>query len=244
MEHTINQSSPKGRNHMLEQVENKIQELKKLRAEEYYKKKEEDLKAWGLTTKVDGKKVTPIIVTDEEYEELVRASNGVGKVGRNSVANMLSVFSWVILVIGAIAGAVAASLSKDYAVIAFTISIGIAAIVAVIFTGLAEAIKLLQQLLDGRNLEKPDASLVKKPKIKKVDNAAAAPAPAQAQAPLYVPYPVQGQNYAYPYPVYAAPQPVVPGQEQPVAAYTPEKLQAYYQQPVTENIAEEVFNGK
>ena len=43
---------------MLEQVENKIQELKKLRAEEYYKKKDADLRAWGLTTKVDGKKVT------------------------------------------------------------------------------------------------------------------------------------------------------------------------------------------
>ena len=43
---------------MLEQVENKIQELKKLRAEEYYKKKDADLKAWGLTAKVDGKKVS------------------------------------------------------------------------------------------------------------------------------------------------------------------------------------------
>ena len=227
---------------MLEQVENKIQELKKLRTEEYYKKKEEDLKAWGLTTKVDGKKVTPIIVTDEEYEELVKASNGVGKVGRNTVANMLNIFSWLILVIGAIAGAVAASLSDDYAIIAFTLSMGIAAIIAVIFTGLSEAIKLLQQLLDGRTLEKPDPSLVKKPQIKKADKAAAAVAP--TQAPMYVPYPAQGQNYAYPYPVYAAPQPAVPGQTQPVAAYTPENLQAYYQQPITETIAEEVFNGK
>ena len=225
---------------MLEQVENKIQELKKLRAEEYYKKKDEDLKSWGLTTKVDGKKVTPIIVTDEEYEELVKASNGVGKAGRNTVANMLSVFAWVILVIGAIAGAVAASLAEDYAIIAFTLSVGIAAIIAVIFTGLSEAIKLLQQLLDGKALEKPDPALVKKPQIKKA--AAASAAPTSAQAPMYVPYPAQGQSY--PYPVYTAPQTVAPGQAQPVAAYTPESLQAYYQQPVTENIAEEVFNGK
>ena len=224
---------------MLEQVENKIQELKKLRTEEYYKKKEEDLKAWGLTTKVDGKKVTPIIVTDEEYEELVKASNGVGKVGRNTVANMLSIFSWLILIIGAIAGAVAASLADDYAIIAFTLSIGIAAIIAVIFTGLAEAIKLLQQLLDGKTLEKPDPSLIKKPQAKKADKAAA-----PAQAPMYIPYPSQGQNYVYPYPVYAAPQPAVPGQTQSVEASSPENLQAYYQQPLTENIAEEVFNGK
>ena len=222
---------------MLEQVENKIQELKKLRAEEYYKKKEEDLKAWGLTTKVDGKKVTPIIVTDEEYEELVKASNGVGKVGRNSIANMLSVLSWIILVIGAVAGAVAASLTKDYAIIAFTLSVGIAAIIAVIFTGLAEAIKLLQQLIDGRTLEKPDPALIKKPQIKK-----AAPAAPAAQAPMYVPYPAPGQSYMYPYPVYAAPQPGVPGQ--PQVPYTQENLQAYYQQPAEENIAQEVFNGK
>lgn len=222
---------------MLEQVENKIQELKKLRAEEYYKKKDEDLKAWGLTTKVDGKKVTPIIVTDEEYEELVKASNGVGKTGRNAVANMLNILAWLIIVVGVIAGAVAAVLSETYAVIAFTVSVIIAAIVAVIFTGLAEAIKLLQQLIDGRSLEKPDPSLVKKPEIKK-----AQPQKPAAQAPMYVPYPAQGQTYMYPYPVYAAPQPAVPGQ--PVPVYTPENLQSYYQQPVETPIAEEVFPGK
>ena len=222
---------------MLEQVENKIQELKKLRAEEYYKKKDEDLKAWGLTAKVDGKKVTPIIVTDEEYEELVKASNGVGKTGRNAVANMLNILAWLVIVVGAVAGAVAAALSENYAVVAFTVSVIIAAIVAVIFAGLAEAIKLLQQLLDGKTLERPDPSLVKKPDIKKAP--AAKPA---AQAPMYVPYPAQGQTYMYPYPVYAAPQPAVPGQ--PVPAYTPENLQVYYQQPVEPPIAEEVFPGR
>lgn len=238
MEHIRIKSSPKGRNNMLEQVENKIQELKKLRAEEYYKKKDADLKAWGLTAKVDGKKVTPIIVTDEEYEELVRASNGVGKSGRNPVANMLNILAWLILVVSAVAGAVAAVLNEDYAVVSFTLAVIIGAVVAVIFAGLAEAIKLLQQLLDGRTLEKPDPSLVKKPEIKK-----AQPAKPAAQAPMYVPYPAQGQTYMYPYPVYAAPQPGVPGQ--PVSpAYTPENLQAYYQQPVETPIAEEVFPGK
>ena len=222
---------------MLEQVELKIQELKKLRAEEYYKKKDEDLKAWGLTAKVDGKKVTPIIVTDEEYEELVKASNGVGKVGRNAVANMLNVLAWLILVVGAVAGAVAASLSESYAIVAFTVSVIIAAIIAVIFAGLAEAIKLLQQLIDTKTTERPDPSLVKKPEIKKPQSAKPA-----AQAPMYVPYPAQGQTYMYPYPVYAAPQPGVPGQ--PAPAYTPENLQVYYQQPVEAPIADEVFPGR
>ncbi len=227
---------------MLEQVENKIQELKKLRAEEYYKKKDADLKAWGLTAKVDGKKVTPIIVTDEEYEELVKASNGVGKTGRNPVANMLNILAWLIIVVSAVAGAVAAALSENYAVVAFTVAVIIGAIIAVIFTGLAEAIKLLQQLLDGRTLEKPDPSLVKKPEIKKAQPAS--PASPAAQAPMYVPYPAQGQTYMYPYPVYAAPQPAVHGQAQPVPAYTPENLQVYYQQPVETPIAEEVFPGR
>lgn len=226
---------------MLEQVENKIQELKKLRAEEYYKKKDADLKAWGLTSKVDGKKVTPIIVTDEEYEELVKASNGVGKTGRNTVANMLNILAWLIVVVGAVAGAVAAALNEDYAVVAFTVSVIIAAIIAVIFAGLAEAIKLLQQLLDGRTLEKPDPSLAKKPEIKKSQPSTAKPA---AQAPMYVPYPAQGQTYMYPYPVYAAPQPGIPGQPQTFPTYSPENLQVYYQQPVETPIAEEVFPGK
>lgn len=210
---------------MLEQVEKKIQELRKLRSEEYYKKKDADLKAWGLTTKVNGKKVTPIIVTDEEYEELVKASNGVGKTGRNPIAKLLNVLSFGILILGAVAGAVIAGINEGAAVLSFTVSILIAGIIAVIFTGLAEAIKLLQQLIDGRNLEKPDPELAKKPQVKK-----AAPAKPAAQAPMYVPYPAQGQSYMYPYPVYAAPQAGVPGQPN-MPEYSPEKLQAYYQQP-------------
>ena len=209
---------------MLEQVELKIQELKKLRAEEYYKKKDEDLKAWGLTTKVDGKKVTPIIVTDEEYEELVKASNGVGKAGRNSVANLLNMLSLAIMVIGVVAGIVVADLNKDAAILGFTLSVIIAGVVAVIFRGIAEAIRLLQQLLDGRTLERPDPSAMKKPQVKKT----AAKQP--AQAPMYVAYPAQGQNYAYPYPVYAA-QGNLPPQAPAMPAYSPENLQAYYQQP-------------
>ena len=209
---------------MLEQVELKIQELKKLRAEEYYKKKDEDLKAWGLTTKVDGKKVTHIIVTDEEYEELVKASNGVGKAGRNAVANLLNVLSLVIMIIGIVAGVIAADLSEGSSVLSFTLAVIIACIVAVLFRGVSEAIRLLQQLIDGRTLERPDPAALKKPQVKK------APQKQPAQAPMFVPYPAQGQNYVYPYPVYAA-QGNLPPQAPQMPAYSPENIQAYYQQP-------------
>ncbi len=171
---------------MLEQVELKIQELKKLRAEEYYKKKDADLRSWGLTTKTDGKKNIPIIVTDEEYEELVKASNGVGKVGRNSVAILLNVLSVVIIAVGGLVGIVAGDLVDGSPVLVFSAAIVIAAIVAVIFRGLSEAIRLLQQLIDSRPLDKPDPSAMKKPQVKKAGTpkqpAQAAP---QAQAPMY-----------------------------------------------------------
>lgn len=225
---------------MLEQVENKIQELKKLRAEEYYKKKDADLKSWGLTTKTDGKKVTPIIVTDEEYEELVKASNGVGKIGRNSVAILLNALSFVILIIGGIAGIVAADLTETATVLAFSLSMLVAGIIAIIFRALAEAIRLLQQLIDAKPLDKPDPAAMKKPQVKKAGTpkqpvqAVQQPQPTQAQTPVYVPYPAQNQGYMYPYPVYTAQSPVAPQAQPANVAYTPEGVQAYYQQPVAE----------
>ncbi len=210
---------------MLEQVENKIQELKKLRAEEYYKKKEADLKSWGLTTKIDGKKVTPIIVTDEEYEELVKASNGVGKIGRNSVAIALNVLSIGIVIVGIIVGILIADLVDNASIIAFTASVAVSAVLAVIFRALAEAIRLLQQIIDTKPIEKPDPAAFKKPQVKKAGTTRQ-PAP-QAQTPTFVPYPAQNQTYVYPYPVYTAQQPSA----QPAnVAYTPEGVQAYYQQ--------------
>lgn len=222
---------------MLEQVENKIQELKKLRAEEYYKKKDADLKSWGLTTKTDGKKVTPIIVTDEEYEELVKASNGVGKIGRNPVAITLNALSYLIVVIGVIAGLIIADLSDGSSFISFSASVGISLIIAVLFRGIAEAIRLLQQILDSKPIEKPDPAAFKKPQVKKA-GAQKQPQP-NAQAPMYVPYPAQNQTYVYPYPVYAAPQQPVAGAQPANIAYTPEGIQAYYQQPAAQTAQSE-----
>lgn len=141
---------------MLEQVEQKIQELKKIQAEEYYKKKDSDLNAWGLTTKRNGKKTTPIIVTDDEYEALIKASNGVGKSGRNSVANTLKACSVASVLVSIVAGATVWYTAKEMGFIWFSVAILAGVVIALIFHGLSEAIRLLQQLIDMEPLKKPD----------------------------------------------------------------------------------------
>ncbi|MBO7320145.1 MAG: hypothetical protein J6V06_09040, partial [Clostridia bacterium] len=117
---------------MLEQVELKIQELQKAQADEYYKKKEEDLRSWGLVSKKENGKVTPLVVTDEEYDALIKASNGVGKSGRNTIAVLLNALAIAVIVVAVIAGFVLEALSDDlgfvYMSIAFVVGLVFAAV--------------------------------------------------------------------------------------------------------------------
>ena len=166
---------------MLQQVESKIQELKKLRAEQYYKKKDEDLSSWGLTSKKNGKKVTPIIVTDDEYEELIKASNGVGSSTRNSTANLLKTLSIVVIVLGFLGGIALWFSAKSLGFVWFTVALIASAVVAVLFKGIAEAISLLQQLLDMNPIERPD------PMHARQQSAPAQPANMYTQPPVVVP---------------------------------------------------------
>ena len=53
---------------MITQVENKVKEIKALKRKEYYKQKDTDLQNWGIAKEGKGKKATPIVITDEEYE--------------------------------------------------------------------------------------------------------------------------------------------------------------------------------
>ncbi len=145
---------------MLEQVEQKIQELKKLQAEEYYKKKDSDLNTWGLTSKKNGKKTTPIIVTDDEYEALIKASNGISKAGRNSVANTLKACAVASVLVSAVAGTTAWYMSEDMGFIWFSIAVLLGVVIALIFAGISEAIRLLQQIIDMKPLQRPDAAHV------------------------------------------------------------------------------------
>lgn len=138
---------------MLEQVENKIKELSEQQKEEYYRKKDADLLEWGLSSKVNGKKVVPLIITDEEYEALIDASAAAGRNSRNVVSNMLNATSIVICVLSVIVGIVLCIFNDDIGFVYLTISIVAGALLAILFRGVGEAVKILQQLLDMKNSE-------------------------------------------------------------------------------------------
>ncbi len=206
---------------MLEQVENKILELKKIQAEEYYKRKDADLQAWGLTYKTDGNKVTPIIVTDEEYEALIKASNGVDRVGRNPFAKTLNVLAYVSAGAGALSGAVVAALSDELAFVYFTLCLVAGLVVGVIFKGMSEILKLLQQIIDSKPNEKPEDIALAAEQAK----AQQKKAPVQQAQPVQPQVQVQPQQAVY-QPVFTAAYPGAP------AVYTQQQPVYVYQQPV------------
>lgn len=138
---------------MLEQVENKINELKTQQKEEYYKKKDADLVAWGLVDERKSSKGIPLIVTDEEYEALIDASNGVGMTSRNHMVNILNVASLAIIALGIIVGFVLMQFHDEMGFVYLSASVFISVILALVFRGLSEAIRLLQQLLDMKNTD-------------------------------------------------------------------------------------------
>ena len=138
---------------MLEQVDNKIKELKEKQREEYYRKKDEDLLEWGLASKKEGKRVIPIIVTDEEYEALIEASSGLKSSGRNKVASTLNVLSVMVVALGCVIGGVLGAFSDGLGAVYFSVGLVISVLVAFLFRGVAEAITLLQQLLDMKRSE-------------------------------------------------------------------------------------------
>ena len=206
---------------MLEQVENKILELKKIQAEEYYKRKDADLQSWGLTYKTDGNKVTPIIVTDEEYEALIKASNGVDRVGRNPFAKVLAALSYVSVATGAVSGAIVAAFSDELAFVFFTLCLLAGVVVAIVFKGMSEILKLLQQIIDAKPNEKPEDLALSEEQLKAAQQKAkgqkkTAPQP-QAQQPAQ---PVQPQQAVY-QPVFTtyAGGPAVYSQQPPVYIY-------------------------
>lgn len=194
---------------MVTQVENKIKELKALKRKEYYKQKDADLKNWGIAKEGKGKNATPIVVSDDDYESLIKVSNGVGKTGRNPVAIALNKAAVLAAIICGLVAAVSLISGANTAFVGFSMA-GFA--FALIFKGLSEAIRLLQQILDGGNGGVPEAAPEE------------APAPAQpVAAPAYIAtpngfVPVQPPVYQAPYaqqPYYVpAPQPA------PVAAPT------------------------
>ncbi len=212
---------------MLEQVENKILELKKIQAEEYYKRKDADLQAWGLTYKTDGNKVTPIIVTDEEYEALIKASNGVDRVGRNPFAKTLNVLSYISASAGAVSGAVVAALSDELAFVYFTLCLVAGLVVGVIFKGMSEILKLLQQIIDSKPNEKPEDIAIAAEQAKAQQKKSPQPKVQPAQTPTQA----QPQQAVY-QPVFTTYPggPAVYTQQQPVYVYQQQPVQPQAQQ--------------
>lgn len=204
---------------MLEQVDLKIKELKKRQTEEYYKKKDADLRAWGLTTKKDGKKEIPIIVTDDEYEALIKASNGVGATGRNTVAIALNVLSVTIVIVGAIIASVVAALAENLGFVYFSLIFAGSVALGLIAKGIGEAVRLLQQILDQRT-----TTIITEEQKAVYEQEKAAKEGTQTQPPV-----VYTTQPAYPQqPVYQQGQPVYPQQQgQPVYPQ-----QTVYAQPV------------
>lgn len=195
---------------MTEKVELKLQELKRIQSEEYYKKKDADLFAWGLTERdVSGKEV-PVAITDEEYEELISAASSVNTVAsRNSVAKALNIVAVCTIVVGFIIGFALMTFAESSKILYISVSMLISLLIAAMFWGLAEAIKLLQQLIDGKTHERPSAEYQPA-----VQAQTMAQAPVQAQPAVQIP--VQPQPVVRPqYQAYAPAQPVVQPQAQP-----------------------------
>ncbi len=138
---------------MLEQVENKIKELSEQQKEEYYRKKDADLLEWGLSSKGSGKKAIPLIITDEEYEALIDAYSSVGRTSRNIISNLLNVTSIAIAVLGVVVGIVLCLFSDNLGFVYLSVSVIGGALLAILFRGVGEAVRILQQILDMKNSE-------------------------------------------------------------------------------------------
>lgn len=150
---------------MLDQVEDKIRELEKMQRDEYNNMKKADLEQWGLTTRKAGGKNAPLVVTDEEYEALVKASNGVGMPSRNPVSKMLNVAALCVLSLGIIVGFALLNFVNEIGWIYLIVSVLIGVILSLIFRGLSEAIRLLQQLADKNLRTEEKADVVAAPEF-------------------------------------------------------------------------------
>ena len=150
---------------MLDQVEEKIRELEKMQREEYNNMKKADLEQWGLTTRKESGKTAPLVVTDEEYEALVKAANGVGMPSRNPVSKTLNIAALCVLSLGIIVGFALLNFVSELGWLYLVASVLAGAILSLVFRGLSEAIRLLQQLADKNLRAEESANTVATPEF-------------------------------------------------------------------------------
>lgn len=147
---------------MIKPVEEKLEQLRQQQKDEYNKKKASDLAEWGISqSKKSGKGKVPLIVTDEEYEALIAASAGIREYSRNSIASLLNVCSIAIFAIGIIIGVVYAGSVDSLKFVYFSVVFIAAVLIAILFRGVAEAIRLLQQIIDVKRSEQISRSHAK-----------------------------------------------------------------------------------
>lgn len=234
---------------MLEQVQAKIEELQKAQAEEYYKKKESDLRSWGLVSKKENGKVTPIIVTDEEYNALIKASNGVGKVGRNSIAVLLNALSIATIVVAAISGIVLEVLIDELSFVYMSLAFIIGIVFAAVLKGVSEAIRLLQQIIDDKPIKAPTEA-TRKTDVPKPERIVTVQNPATQQPVIIEEQPIIYQQTAQPAPAQQPMQqmPYPPQYQQPYPPqyqppYQPQYQPQYQQPPYQPGYSTQRFEG-
>ena len=136
--------------YMLSQVESKIQELNGEQSREYKKRKQAYLEEIGV--KSQGNKSNPVI-TDEEYEELLKASFGTRIAGINKTARVMNVCSGLVIALGIVAAIAAAVFSETLGFVYFSAIVFASVLMSLLFRGISESIRLSQQLIDMKLIE-------------------------------------------------------------------------------------------
>ena len=136
---------------MIEPVERKIQEINTAKKRALKKQKEQNLLRWGFDGKKKNKNDIPLILTDEEYDAILAADkeySAAAKTDRNPVANLLFIFAIIAVVVGIVGGIVLYQLKADAGFVYLSASIFLGVVFGVLFYGLSEIVKMLQQLID------------------------------------------------------------------------------------------------
>ncbi len=136
---------------MIEPVERKIGQINAQKNKALKKQREENLARWGFDGKKKNKNDIPLILTDEEYDAVLEADkeySAVAKTDKNMMSRILNIFAIIMLVIGVVAGVVFYQIATDLGFVYLTVCIAVGIALSVLFLGLSEAIKLLQQLVD------------------------------------------------------------------------------------------------
>lgn len=136
---------------MIEPVERKIGQINAQKNVALKKQKESNLARWGFDGKKKNKNDIPLILTDEEYEAILEADkqySAVAKTDKNAIGHVLNIFGIIMLVLGVVAGIIFYQIASELGFVYLSVSIIAGVALSLIFFGLSEAIKLLQQLVD------------------------------------------------------------------------------------------------